>query len=118
MKKEKTILFVFFYIVIQTYCMGQKTKQEVLNIRHSYKNFNYIPDSGYVSSEVIALKLAKVVLASIYGESTSKVYEAHLIENDTIWVVLGINPKGTLGGIQYIEIRKKDGRILKVANSK
>jgi NTF2 fold immunity protein len=64
--------------------------------------------------------LAKIILESIYGEESIKklTFEAILIENESIWVVFGKLPLDTLGGNPYIEIRKRDGLILKVANSK
>lgn len=116
---KKCFLFLFFYFTIQTYCMGQKAEQEAIELRDFYKDFNYIPDSGYVSSKETAIKLAKVVLESIFGESIKALtYEAILIEKESIWVIFGKRPLGTKGGNPYIEIRKKDGQILKVANSK
>ena len=118
---KKIYLFLFFYFIIQTCCIGQKIEQEAIELRDFYKELNYIPDSGYVSSKEIAIKLAKVILESIYGESIkakSLTFEAILIENESIWVVYGKRAKGIFGGNPYIEIRKRDGQILKVANSK
>jgi NTF2 fold immunity protein len=116
---KKSVLFILIYVLTQSYCMGQKTEQEVLKLRASYKNFNFLPDSGYIANKSIAISVGKIILMSIYGELLKdRTFDAHLIENDTIWVVFGMTPKGMKGGTAYIEIRKKDCQILKVANSK
>lgn len=119
MKKIEFIIWVFFSLTIQNCCMGQKIEQQVLELRDSYRNFNYVPDSGYINNKEIAIRISKIILESIYGESIRNMtFEAHLIENQTIWVVFGIRPKGMKGGNPYIEINKRDGQILKVAHSK
>jgi NTF2 fold immunity protein len=100
--------------------MGQNAEKEAIKLREFYEGFNYIPDSGYVKNKYTAIKLAKVILESVYGEEsiTELTFEAILIENESIWVVFGKLPLDTLGGNPYVEIRKRDGQILKVANSK
>jgi NTF2 fold immunity protein len=117
---KKSFLFLFFYFTIQTYCTGQNAEQEAMQLRDFYEGFNYVPDSGCVKNKYTAIKLAKVILESIYGEEsmTELTFEAILIENKSIWLVFGKLPLDTLGGNPYIEIRKRDGLILKVANSK
>jgi hypothetical protein len=96
------------------------SKIDTSELRNIYKNFNYVPDSGYVNSKETAIKIATVILESIYGEAIKGNFplDAVLVENNTIWVVIGTKMKGAKGGIPYIEIRKKDGQILKVAHSK
>ena len=122
MKKKNFILSIVLCALAQSYCMGQKTEKEAVELREYYNDFNYVPDSGYIKSKEMVIKLAKIILESVYGESIkNRVYEAHLLENETIWVVFGKQPQETkymMGGTPYIEIRKKDGQILKVANSK
>ena len=119
MKKKKYILYIVLNLIIQNYCMGQNPEQEVLKIRDYYKDFNYIPDSGFINNKDLALKLANIILESAYGESIKNVtLEAYLIDNNSTWAIIGRRPKGAKGGTPYVEIRRKDGLILKVANSK
>lgn len=73
------------------------------------------PPEGYIPNEEIAAKIAETVWVSVYGERiySQKPYCVNLIK-DSIWVVNGSVPGGGYGENAYIEIRKKDGRILKV----
>jgi hypothetical protein len=89
------------------------SKIDTSELRNIYKNFNYVPDSGYVNSKETAIKIATVILESIYGEAIKGNFplDAVLVENNTIWVVIGTKMKGAKGGIPY-------GQILKVAHSK
>ncbi|OGX92293.1 hypothetical protein BEN49_16430 [Hymenobacter coccineus] len=56
----------------------------------------------------------------IYGKSIEekKSFQVVLYDNE-VWVVQGTLPKRyELGGVAYIEINKKDGRILKITHGK
>lgn len=84
----------------------------------------YVPEGGYVSNADIAVKIAEVIWLPIYGKGIydEKPYAVSLV-NDSIWVVKGSFPmrrNGNLvmGGTAYIEIQKKDGKILKVIHEK
>lgn len=74
----------------------------------------------YVPNEDTAKKIAEAIWIPIYGEKVKnfKPYKAYLVDDDTIWVVQGVLPKGRLGGTPYIEINKKDCRVLKVSHGK
>lgn len=76
---------------------------------------NVYPRKGYVSNEETAAKIAEAVWLSIYGEKiyNQKPYCVNLIK-DSIWIVNGYVPFGTHAENAYIEIRKKDGKILRV----
>lgn len=73
------------------------------------------PDKGYIPNEEFAAKIAEIIWVSIYGERIydQKPYRVNLIK-DSIWVVNGSVTGGGYGENAYIEIRKKDGKILKV----
>ena len=73
------------------------------------------PDDGYVPNELTAARIAEAVLVSKYGEKIygQKPYRINLIK-DSIWVVNGSVTGGGYGENAHIEIRKKDGKILKV----
>lgn len=73
----------------------------------------------YVPNKETAIKIAEVIWLPIYGESIykKKPFNAVLIDNK-VWRVQGsLNPE-QLGGVPYIEINKKDCRIIKVTHGK
>jgi len=85
------------------------------------KENNYQERSDYVPNEETAIKIAEAIWYPIYGNGieNSKPFKARLIENNTIWVVTGTLKKGkTVGGTPYIQINKKDCRILEVTHGK
>jgi hypothetical protein len=73
------------------------------------------PHDGYIPNELTAVRVAEAVWVSIYGEKiyNQKPYRINLIK-DSIWVVNGSVSSGGYGENAHIEIRKKDGKILKV----
>jgi len=88
-------------------------------------NTNYVPDKA------TAIKIAEAVWLPIYGQRIYKElpFQATL-QGDTLWVVTGTlnGPHGydsatgrltvTVGGVAYIEICKRDGKILIVEHGK
>lgn len=118
--KSRFILIFLFFLFSNNCCFCQRTESEILKFRQYYSKFNHLPDSGFVKNKFIAEKIASIYLESIYGESIKKYFplESILVENNTIWCVIGKNNPDQLGGPPYMEIRRKDGAILKVANSK
>ncbi|WP_321439067.1 YbbC/YhhH family protein [uncultured Bacteroides sp.] len=71
-----------------------------------------------VPNEETAMKIAEVILFSIYGQ---KVYASrpYCIElRNGVWIIEGTLPKGCQGGVPYVEIQKKDGKVLKVIYGK
>jgi NTF2 fold immunity protein len=120
MKNTNIILTIFLFLMSHLYCFGQRTLKDAIEQRNFYSEANYMPDSGYVKNQSIATKIATIVLEAIYGESMKRhiPLEAFLVDDDTIWIVIGKKNKGVKGGTPYVEIRKKDGLILKVAHSK
>ncbi|MFD2718989.1 YbbC/YhhH family protein [Hymenobacter monticola] len=81
----------------------------------------YDPNAGFVPTADVAKKIAEAVWAPIYGQEhieEEKPFRAVLTNNE-VWVVQGSLPKQyALGGTAYIEINKRDGRILKVIHGK
>lgn len=81
---------------------------------------NYIPEEGFVPNAETAIKIAEAVWLPIYGDNIydKKPFTAEL-KDSTLWVVSGtLRDERTLGGIPYITIQKKDGKILTVEHSK
>ncbi len=86
-----------------------------------------IKDHVFVPDKETAAKIAVAVWSPIYGEETicnESPYRAKLV-NDSIWIVEGsFNESSTfksllmkdkqLGGSAYVEIRKSDGKILRM----
>lgn len=75
------------------------------------EHIDYVPDAE------TAKKIAEAVWFPIYGKSIldHKPYNAEL--KNGLWVVTG-TIGDELGGVAYIEIQKKDCKILKVTHGK
>ena len=85
---------------------------------HSYRPGNvFIPDNGCVPDNETAIRIAEAVWLPIYGDKIydRKPFRAELI-SDSIWAVAGSIPSNMLGGVPYIEIQKRDGRILGIGH--
>jgi hypothetical protein len=80
----------------------------------SFKSVEQDKRYGYVPNAEAAKKIAESVWLPIYGEDIyhNKPFKAKLSKNK-IWIVEG-TVHASHGGAPYIEIRKKDGKILKV----
>jgi len=74
----------------------------------------------YVPNAETAIGIAEAIWLPIYGK---KIYESKpfvaKLKNSSVWVVWGtLNSQYTAGGTPYIEIQKKDCKILKVTHTK
>ena len=74
----------------------------------------FLPSDGIVNDEEIAIKIAEIILVSIYDES---IIEQHIFDakyNSVLryWEVTGTLPDNYYGGIIEVHIRKKDAKIL------
>lgn len=81
---------------------------------HSYR-----PPNGYVSDEATALKIAEVILVSIYGKDTiSKELPLKATLANGIWHIEGSAPKGdrVVGGFAEIDIAQSDARVMRVTH--
>ena len=113
--KAKILLSVSMFMIafVCTTCSTKKVKiVDVIN-----ENGSVIPVNGRVPNEETAIRIAEAVWLPIYGRLIydSKPFKAQLVD-DSIWVVEGSLPKGCVGGTPYVEIQKKDGKILKVSH--
>ena len=83
--------------------------------------------NGFVPDKETAAKIAVAVWSPIYGEEVIKQQKPYLVRltNDSVWIVEGTLNENNffmryfyhghfLGGTAYIEIRKSDGKILRV----
>lgn len=112
---EKILIF-FPILVITFFLLGDTIPQPPATNYNQIKG--YFPKEGFVPDKNTAIKIAEAVWFPIYGESiyTKKPYKIKLIKG--VWIIEGSLPKGYLGGVPYIEIQKKDGKILKVMHGK
>jgi hypothetical protein len=87
-----------------------------------FRSRNLEPSNGVtkdiVPNEETAMKIAEVILFSIYGQNiyNSRPYCIELKKG--VWIIEGTLPKKYKGGVPYIEIQKKDGKVLKVMHGK
>ncbi len=85
------------------------------------KTLEYYPKEGFVPDAKTAVKIAEVILNSIYGEKTinaEKPLVAKLNKDSTIWTVSGSLPKNSLGGVATIQIQKSDCKIIFLEHGK
>ncbi|MGL1890842.1 MAG: YbbC/YhhH family protein [Spirochaetaceae bacterium] len=79
---------------------------------------------GFVRDASVAIKIAEVLLVSNYGEEVNdkKPFKAELVEDGTVWLITGTFHRTeamySTGGIPYIKISKKDGRIIGYIHTK
>ena len=81
--------------------------------------YGYFPEEGLIPTAKIAFQIAEPILIQIYGKEkieSEKPFNINL-EKD-VWIIEGHLDKGLLGGVAYIEIQKRDGKILKVIHTK
>lgn len=103
--KYRIRLYVFFLMI--TFSLSFSCS----SIR---KHHHDIPANGYVPNAETAIKIAKAVLVNYIGADDIKgeePFKAELLKGK-VWIVTGTHPKGVFGGAPYMEIRKKDGKII------
>ncbi|MFN8337057.1 MAG: YbbC/YhhH family protein [Cyclobacteriaceae bacterium] len=83
----------------------------------SQSNHLYKSEKGLVPDESTAIKVAEAIWYPVYGNGIDKEkpFVAKLV--DEIWIVKG-TIKTDFGGALYIEIQKKDCKILKMYHGK
>ena len=77
----------------------------------------YLPGGGYVPNKATAIRVAKAVLAPVYGEDKIESEEPFTatLKGD-VWTVEGYLPVGMAGGVALVEISKSDGKILRITH--
>jgi hypothetical protein len=78
----------------------------------------YIPKEGFVPNATTAIKIAEAVWVAIYGVDVYKKKPYKVNFKKGIWIIEGSLPEGFKGGVPFILIQKKDGKILKVMHGK
>jgi hypothetical protein len=79
----------------------------------------FLPENGCIPDEKTAIHIAEIVWLSVYGDSIykRKPFRAELL-GDSLWIVAGSLQPNMLGGVPYIEIQKKDCKILGIGHGK
>ncbi|MHC5061951.1 MAG: YbbC/YhhH family protein [Planctomycetota bacterium] len=80
---------------------------------------NYKPPSGYIPDAQTAIRIAEAVWIPIYGKKQiekQRPFNAKL--SNGVWTVTGSLPEIMIGGVAEIDIRKDDGKILRVIHGK
>lgn len=90
----------------------------LLKAGSSFSQDSYCPPRGYVPDRETAVKIAEAVWTPVYGKkiAAEKPYQARLI-GDSVWVVTG-TLHTDVGGTAYIQLRKKDCKVLKMIHGK
>ncbi len=97
-----TLLFLAFYFI----CNSQ-------TIIKTQSTIDYVPN------EKVARQVAEVILISIYGQEIKKQKPFNVkLQGDSLWIITGVQKKVEIGGVAYIEIQKKDCKILNVTHGK
>ena len=112
MRNSIFLVLVFVVLMLTNACNGIKINKKELN-DNNVSTINYVPDKA------TAIKIAEAVWLPIYGEKiySQKPYMVSL-KDDSIWIVIGTLAENKRGGVAYIEIQKKDCKILKVTHGK
>lgn len=113
MKKIICLALLVSLIILSYACNVAKANKA------NNQNDNNVDTVNYVPNEETAIKIAEAIWLPIYGEKiyNQKPYIVSLV-NDSIWVVTGTLAENKRGGVAYIEIQKKDCKVLKVIHGK
>ena len=107
----KCYLFLITLICVFASCNEKKPVKIIQTKTRSFET-DLVPDS------TTAIKIAEAIWLPIYGKMIydERPYVATL--KDSVWIVEGTLEKYVSGGTAYIEIRKKDCRVLMVTHYK
>lgn len=106
-----------FFLLAGALLAGPACAQSGKKTASPYQTASYydspVPDSAS------AVRTAEVVWLTIYGKSVNRKrpFRAVLL-HDSIWVVKGSLPAGWKGGVPYIEISRRSGRIREVTHGR
>jgi hypothetical protein len=109
-------LFILLLLAVSVASFSYKN---IVGARKQDPYTGYVPKEGFVPDENTAKRIAEDIWVPIYGQdiiNTEKPF--HVALRDSIWVVAGHLKQGYVGGVAYIEIRKKDCKVLKVYHGK
>lgn len=109
--KRYMIFFALIVLPIMAISNNKLRKEEV-------SDDNIKVSKDYVPDQETAEKIAEAIWFPIYGDRIYNQKPYIISSIDSIWIVKGSLPSGKKGGTAYIEIRKRDCKILKVTHGK
>ncbi len=71
-----------------------------------------------IINKKLALQIGELILDNKYGNTMKKEKPLSIIDHDSAWFIHGNLPKNFLGGEGYIEIDKRNCKILRLGHSK
>ena len=111
--KNKNLFCIILVLLINL----NLSAQDKINKNKSNNQSNFI-EKDFVPDAKTAIKIAEAIWLPIYGE---KIYKEMpfiaTLKNSKVWIVKG-TLRFTKGGTAYIEIQKKDCKILEVYHEK
>ena len=109
--KNKLILINLFIIIFLINLSCSQIKQT--------KRIDIETKRELIDDKETAIKIAEVILVSVYGNTIyeNKPFKARSIKNNTVWMVKG-TLKYDVGGVPFIEIQKKDCKVIRFGHSK
>jgi len=125
--KMKKALFIFFfsYSITKSFCYSFEVVNPATDsIGNNLVEISPIP-RDLVPNEETARKVAEAIWIPLYGEENileQKPYVVMLV--DDIWIVRGLMPEpcrsdpDCRGGTAYIEIHKKNCKVLKIGHER
>lgn len=114
MKKHNTFILILLLIFYNSFSQEKTNSQKIVN----YEDKPNLVFKDFVPDKETAIKIAEAVLLPIYGK---KIYKQRpfvaRLKTSNVWAVEG-TLHTTKGGVAYIEIQKKDAKILKIYHEK
>lgn len=102
----------FFLIIIVLFSScNNRPRQVINNVQVKITHSSYL-----VPDEVTATKIAEAIWLPIYGEQIYNEKPYRAFSKDSIWIVKGTLKGNMVGGVAYIEILKKNAKVLKVTH--
>lgn len=123
-------MFVLFFVSIVggiyiSFFNKFKTDETLGNFKltdYSYAIADFPSDKvlGSVDNAQLAKENAEVIWKEIYGESIKDMrpYIVSFDNENQVWLVKGTLQKNWKGGVPYILIQKKDGKVLAIWHTK
>lgn len=110
MRKTQLFFTTIIFSIVLNCCQSNEQQSQ-----HDNKDIEIMV---YVPNEETAKKIAEAIWFPIYGEDIYNKGPFVVSSSDSVWIVKGTLPEGMKGGVPYIEIRKIDGKVLKVTHGK
>ncbi len=108
--------FCFIILVILFITQCNSNGGDSLNQENTWDTVRHRID-GLIQTDSTALKIAEAVWLQFFGKKIYKELPFRVSMKDSIWIVQGTS-KYEQGGVVYIEIQAKDGKIITMYHTK